>query len=169
MRCCRFFKRAASFEQPVDLIVQRFRAGAAGKRSPEQRVLYQLVEQQIDDPDVLGIYTSGKQQITGDSLVTDPEPTFQFPELQQTVWRRLLREKQNQTVMHTDRFLLDFFHRESSNGKGTALCQKLFGPPITQLQLLGADIFFFQVISKQVPQHLKIGIDVVEIVPDLCI
>ena len=53
--------------------------------------------------------------------------------------------------------------------KGTALCQKLFGPPITQLQLLGADIFFFQVISKQVPQHLKIGIDVVEIVPDLCI
>ena len=101
MRCCRFFKRAASFEQPVDLIVQRFRAGAAGKRSPEQRVLYQLVEQQIDDPDVLGIYTSGKQQITGDSLVTDPEPTFQFPELQQTVWRRLLREKQNQTVIHT--------------------------------------------------------------------
>lgn len=45
MRCCRFFKRAASFEQPVNLIVQRFRAGAAGKRSPEQRVLYQLVEQ----------------------------------------------------------------------------------------------------------------------------
>ena len=30
MRCCRFFKRAASFEQPVDLIVQRFRAGALG-------------------------------------------------------------------------------------------------------------------------------------------
>lgn len=79
MRCCRFFKRAASFEQPVNLIVQRFRAGAAGKRSPEQRVLYQLVEQQIDDPDVLGIYTSGKQQITGDSLVTDPESTFNFP------------------------------------------------------------------------------------------
>ena len=69
MRCCRFFKRAASFEQPVDLIVQRFRAGAAGKRSPEQRVLYQLVEQQIDDPDVLGIYTSGKQQITGAAQV----------------------------------------------------------------------------------------------------
>ena len=86
MRCYRFFKRAASFEQPVNLIVQRFRAGAAGKRSPEQRVLYQLVEQQIDDPDVLGIYTSGKQQITGDSLVTDPEPTFQFPELQQIVF-----------------------------------------------------------------------------------
>lgn len=117
MRCYRFFKRAASFEQPVNLIVQRFRAGAAGKRSPEQRVLYQLVEQQIDDPDVLGIYTSGKQQITGDSLVTDPEPTFQFPELQQTVWRRLLREKQNQTVIHTDRFLLDFFHREAATGK----------------------------------------------------
>ena len=47
MRCYRFFKRAASFEQPVNLIVQRFRAGAAGKRSPEQRVLYQLVEQQM--------------------------------------------------------------------------------------------------------------------------
>ena len=78
MRCCRFFKRAASFEQPVNLIVQRFRAGAAGKRSPEQRVLYQLVEQQIDDPDVLGIYTSGKQQITGDSLVTDPGVFFFF-------------------------------------------------------------------------------------------
>ena len=142
MRCCRFFKRAASFEQPVNLIVQRFRAGAAGKRSPEQRVLYQLVEQQIDDPDVLGIYTPGKQQITGDSLVTDPEPTFQFPELQQTVWRRLLREKQNQTVIHTDRFLLDFFHRESSNGKGTALCQKLFGPSLSFSSWVRISSFF---------------------------